>query len=609
MRLRFVRPLKSIVGPVSNDEINDFVVLSGLNGAGKSNLLEAIQTGAITVDDIVQPQPAKENSPIRLFRLGHLRPARDQNNHPTIANYYYTWRTYPIQIEQIIERLARSGRKAEPGSDELETAVVEGLTQAGLSSEVLRGMTSLMGKRLIDFTSADFEASAPLLPGKHNLFAMSISQVFLSYQARFERNELAQARSDRGRPGGEAALTDADFMSRYGAPPWDVLNEILQSVGLGYHLTRPEVGRDHIPFDVRLIDNETQVAIDLSQLSSGETTLMTIAMSLYAGSQFRGEIELPKVLLLDEPDASLHPAMTRELIRVVDDIFHKRFGVKVILATHAPSTVALAPEEALYTIRRTGDPRLRPAASRDEALSALMVGLPTLSVRNNSRRQVFVESDDDGSCYNELYRLLKDKLDSPFSLDFIASGKGGQGNNDAVIRLVRSLRESGNIVQGLIDRDDRQGAPEGIEYVRSRRTLENLILDPFLVALFLLRERIVPSETIAGAAVTHFDLDNNNVQAMCDYVTGRVRQPGDDQSEERVDYLSGFEVRVPKFYLEINGHELERRILGAFPALRRYGGLKIKIITYVLSDRPEYVPMDVVELFERLGKVIGQPAT
>src|SRR6185437_10189202 len=115
--------------------------------------------------------------------------------------------------------------------------------------------------------------------------------------------------------------------------------------------------------------------------------------------------------------------MTRNLLQVIEDVFLKRHGIKVILATHSPSTVALAPEESLYTISRTGDPRLK-RTSQDEALKHLMVGLPTLSIRDENRRQAFVESEHDETSYQQLFRLLKDKLNTPFSLEFIASGPG-----------------------------------------------------------------------------------------------------------------------------------------------------------------------------------------
>ena len=68
MELKFQGLHKSLDAPPTEGPLNDLVVLSGPNGSGKSNLLEAIQLGRITVDDIVLNHPPL----IKLFRLAEL---------------------------------------------------------------------------------------------------------------------------------------------------------------------------------------------------------------------------------------------------------------------------------------------------------------------------------------------------------------------------------------------------------------------------------------------------------------------------------------------------------------------------------------------------------
>lgn len=316
----------------------------------------------------------------------------------------------------------------------------------------------------------------------------------------------------------------------------------------------------------------------------------------------RDAVELPHVLLLDEPDASLHPSMVQSLLRVTHGLFHERYGVKVIMTTHSPSTVAMAPEESLYTIRRVGAPRLR-RASRDEALNSLTVGISTLSVRIENRRQVFVESEYDEEAYQELFRLLRPRLDTELSLEFIASGKGGKGGCDAVKYLVRTLRERGNAsVWGIVDRDFRSGSGEGIAYMAERHSLENLILDPLAVGLFLLRENIERPEALGlPAEMKHFQVDGQQAQSIADFVVSRVSLPDDDVSLVAVDYVGGSSAVVPSFYLNIRGHELEERLVGAFMQLRGYRkGLKREVVTRALRDVPEFIPAAAERLFRTL---------
>jgi hypothetical protein len=81
--------------------------------------------------------------------------------------------------------------------------------------------------------------------------------------------------------------------------------------------------------------------------------------------------------------------MIRSLLRVLNDVSVQRYGVKVILTTHSPTTVALAPEEAIYAMRRTPSPRLQ-RTTRDHAVSALTVGISTLSVKLENKRQLLI---------------------------------------------------------------------------------------------------------------------------------------------------------------------------------------------------------------------------
>ena len=122
---------------------------------------------------------------------------------------------------------------------------------------------------------------------------------------------------------------------------------------------------------VSTIDGKT--TIGFANLSSGEKTMLAIFGLLFSNS-FNGGF--PRLMLLDEVDASLHPSMIRSLLSVLRDVLTPN-GVKSILVTHSPTTVALAPEEALYEMRRAGPDRLK-KIGRSEALSLLTEGFATL---------------------------------------------------------------------------------------------------------------------------------------------------------------------------------------------------------------------------------------
>jgi hypothetical protein len=192
-------------------------------------------------------------------------------------------------------------------------------------------------------------------------------------------------------------------------------------------------------------------------------------------------------------------------------------------------------------------------------------------------------------------------LATPLSLEFIASGRGGQGNSDAVKHLVTNMRNSGNPVLGIVDRDDRQGASDGIAFVPARRSLENLVLDPIAVALLLLREGVVGPVDMVGTDIRHFELSGLHAQAAADYVTSRTQKPGDDNAQVTVSYIGGGMAAVPRFVLDVQGHEWEGRLVDTFLPLRQFGtGLKLRVVQRALADTPQWTPQDVSTLFEQL---------
>lgn len=186
-----------------------------------------------------------------------------------------------------------------------------------------------------------------------------------------------------------------DFEKRYGPPPWTIMNELLAELCLSYQFVEPPSAESEGTYTATLRDSGTGDKIRTDLLSSGEKVLLTVAATLCQGSHLGGSVQLPDILLLDEPDASLHPSVIRSLVSVCSNVLVGRLGIRVFLATHSPTTVALAPEESLFIMSRNGNPRMRRALNRDEALTALTAGLPTLSVNIEDRRTALVESEYD----------------------------------------------------------------------------------------------------------------------------------------------------------------------------------------------------------------------
>lgn len=411
-------------------------------------------------------------------------------------------------------------------------------------------------------------------------------------------------------------LSPEEFVAKYKEPPWFFVNRILREARLDFDIDYPtELSTTR--FIPQLRKTTSGAEIQFSDLSSGEKILMSFALCLYHSLDRRHEVTFPKLLLLDEIDAPLHPSMSRQLVKTIRTALVKEQNVKVILATHAPATVAVCPENAIFVMRHD-DPGLHKVGKR-QAIAVLTSEIPTLAIDFSGRRQVFVESQMDAARYQELYQYLSPQLDSERSLTFIGVGgrtKRGDVNGgcEQVKRMVESLVNGGNeSVFGLIDWDN-ANHPNGrvIVLAHERRyAIENCLLDPLLVAALAVyhdRKSLGPQVNFPeGKGYPDLkELSQEECQEMVGAVEKLVLQiPVDGDLGDRltIKYVGGLHVRVSTKYLRLEGHVLESAVMDVLPPLKQYHGpgrLLSKVISQVIREFPHLAPIELVEAFETI---------
>lgn len=466
-----------------------------------------------------------------------------------------------------------------------------------ISQVALNRMLTESGKDLVEMTDLDFKRHAPLVGGIKDPFAVSVAEIFLSYEQRRAANEKAQwIEKEKGRGN---SLSDEEFADRFGNAPWLLLEETLKLVGLSYKFSIPPEDSNDRSYQVTLVDDDG-ISIQLNDLSSGERVLLAVALSLFTGSRMSEAIELPRLLLLDEADASLHPLMIKSLLTVIEEIFVKQYNVQVILTTHSPTTVALAPPDSLFVMNRSG--RKLQSVTTDEVLNLLTVGVSSLSVRLENRRQIFVESEVDQALYQDLFRILKGELISDHSAEFIAVGKNSKGGGcDAVVRIVADLRTAGNsTVLRIVDRDFREGASRYIHFLPDRYSIENLLLDPLIFGAFLLREGILSTTDLGlPGQIRHFELNERHAVLIISAMS-KLFQFGDNLVE--IEYMGGFTANVPREFLNMQGHTLQERATEVFAGVKRDQNrdLMQAIVNNSVADLPGFVPKSFIVLLENV---------
>ena len=213
--------------------------------------------------------------------------------------------------------------------------------------------------------------------------ANNLSQAFTRYKV----EQYAWAHTQ-----GEARQDSIErLMSEYrqqNLPPWTQLREHLDRMReasddpelFNFEFSDPETDEitfaDHqrYSFAATFTNRATGESYSVASLSSGEKILMSLCLAAFNQTMGRRR---PRLVLLDELDAVLHPSMVSALIAGLKDQFVKR-GTWVVMATHSVTTVSMLEEGEIFRVARNGGKvDVRPVL-KSEAVSELSEGLATI---------------------------------------------------------------------------------------------------------------------------------------------------------------------------------------------------------------------------------------
>lgn len=653
--LSFGSIYKSIKSLPSID-LPPFVILTGRNGSGKTHLLEALRDGKVKSSLVGNVQ-----TDVILYDWNSIIPKDTGvfHTHQYLterSNWFNQIRQHQEQIlpniqEQVIalgvpeeycsslykirnlSKTKISEFSADENVDRIYEQVKNILKQQGqqVYSQTQRYIGDENWKKVVpevaiekpelflETSESKFFGEKKLLWGEVDPFQQAFGRLFSTYRDLIHQNDRLQKYPPEDSE--MVHLDSTQFIAEHGEPPWDFVNKILDVCELDFRVNSPPL-HETSSFEPKLNKLSSDVEMRFGDLSSGEKVLMSFALCLYNASDARQKKRFPRLLLLDEVDAPLHPSMVVSLLNTIQSVLVDDKGISVILTTHSPSTVALASEDSLYEMNPDG-PRIE-KCRKGKALSILTTGVPTLSISFEGRRQVFVESKTDAGIYEKLYQSFKAELDSARSLSFIEVGhkteSGGEANAGCaqVQRIVSSLSENGNeSVFGLVDWDGNVEESPRVKVLSPsiRNGLETAIFDPAIVTAAVIRENISFSvqKGITVQGETYMNISGweaSRWQKAIDRVQELVIGPREPNTENiEVTYLNSMALGVRKDYLHLDDHALEEAIVRAFgffvPKNNRAGGLMNHFADTVLRDIPDILPNDIKQTFLRLLE--GEP--
>lgn len=635
MKIKILSPYKSLKDfePI---DLPSFSVITGPNGSGKSQLIEAIQNGKVAVYDGARiiAHIKTISPPSHPLSTTYWRDSSSKRRAPTpydgglVAYYEYISKQIPDRVWEAPNSIRATGISKAEFLAQSEYTMNTIIDNTSLKDDLLNlvksansvhnnpvrtadnmaeragiGIKSICQKYGSLFNIPPEDISIIYLP-LIDTFSMSLSNIFGKYGDLYIDNLLKKISDDPDVR--DSYLNDNDFYKLYGKEPWGVFNNIIESSGMPYRLDiKKPYDRSKFDFKISRTIDGSDVGFD--DLSSGEKLIFSLICSSFQTKNDIAVPVMPELALMDELDSPLHPRMVSYLINTIKSGFVDRLGMKCILVTHSPTTVALAPDNSTFEMLSG---KLRPI-SKQSAINNLIVGIPTLDINPDSRKFVFVEDKSDVEIFELLFNLPGIITSPETRFSFISASQktsnGTTGGGCALVKnIVKSLREKNcRNIYGIIDWDGVNECEDGLLVIgeNSRYSIENIVLDPLIFGLFLIRHNKCPTAISDINDLSRFNAFTiEERQRIADCIQDAIF-PGTEKTIAR--YCDNSELNISKNYLELNGHEVEEKIRRTFPGVLAFANNKMKltVIQSVVSQNPGYVPIEVKNAYQKLVEI------
>jgi predicted ATPase len=574
--LKFVSAFKSIQKGFEWKDIPKFAVITGKNGAGKTQLIDALaHRMGVGQSESMYGRPGPQ-AVIEIDNLNY------HANNTFFARSEWAPPSGGMASEELLRQTIVQFNTPPDSWHFSKLAEKEGISKFELSQKQVEALEEILTPTLM-WASQSSMGKGPL------------ALLFLAYR------HIERYRSAIGH-------TAEQILAALGRPPWEILDEVMSDAGLPFKMVPPpeNVIKPYSLFtngsyEVLLQDVKSGNVFPYESLSSGEKVIMSMARWLFTIDQIGQHFEL---LLLDEPDAHLHPSMTRQFIEVLQRTFVEKRGVRVIMSTHSPSTVALVPEKSIFIMER-GSLKMEPCSSRQTAINTLTDGFV---VAHEGMQIVLCEGENDAPFYSAVWDRVSDEKGN--TRGALARSPGiifmhGKGK-DTTVPVVKSLR-SHNLshFHALLDHDGLDKKGEGI-HVIDRAALENYLLDPICVWCFLskekpqlLSEQIREIKIAAGTWRRVGILSKDTLQLIADAILGEVQSHlSEGYSTELVEvkFTSGLELSYPKWFLETHKNEFMKAFTAAYNPVRQQN---FKKLGDAFAD-VDLVPLDLYCLLQKI---------
>lgn len=328
----------------------DLIILSGINGSGKSQLMDILN---------MYPSQIANNVPASEKKKYAIKASISIDNETILKKYIFK-RTFKdnINIENTVLPNPKNSiwNKEEAWkcfsnyfswvSSNMDYEKSKAIVEKELKQKSYKGApeydSNSISKTKLDITKDEFfkVLGDDFIWRKDDLFSNQIDELFYSFATK-RHDEQARLGLLQGGFDNEESLKKA---------PWTLLNNLFERLNFNYRFKKDyeyeTPNLKETPMIYPILSNgkidETSPR-ELKDLSDGEKSIISLTFALI--NEETRPIE--KLLLLDEFDNTLNPSLIKALFIVLEEYFIKK-GTMVIITTHSPVTISLAPEYAKH---------------------------------------------------------------------------------------------------------------------------------------------------------------------------------------------------------------------------------------------------------------------
>lgn len=323
----------------------NLIILSGVNGSGKTQLIDILSKES----DIYNP--LEKGISVEEWRNRYGMATVSINNQElTVAHISKRSFKENIKIENITEPNLRNKSWYKEEAWRYYSYIINWndsyfkKSKAFVQKIVLENGFKKRNEysNEVDITKEQFMRILPedFVWEEDDLFLNTISQIFYDFAA---KRNIEEAKCGREKGG----FDNENYIK---VAPWTILNEVFEELKFNYRFKRdyefetPNLKELPVLYPINKngeIDEKSPR--QLIELSDGEKSIISLTFAIL--NEEKRPVE--KLLLLDEFDNTLNPSLIESLYIVIDKFFIQR-GVTVVMSTHSPVTISLAPEYASF---------------------------------------------------------------------------------------------------------------------------------------------------------------------------------------------------------------------------------------------------------------------